>query len=371
MRRQSIPITVLTLLFLLSLVFTAAPTTARAGVSIGVSVYFGPPEIPVYEQPPDLWPNYVWSPGYWAWDDGYYWVPGTWVPAPEYGLYWTPGYWAWHHGYYSWSQGYWATQVGFYGGVNYGFGYYGNGYVGGGWQGNSFRYNTAITNVDRGRINNVYSSRAGVVDGSSRVSYNGGRGGLTAQATQNQLAVQRGHHVAATSVQTQHQSLAAQSRANFSTVNHGRPAVAAVARPFSNTNRPAAQHAATTQRATTQHAATTQRATTQHAATTQRATTQHAATTQRAVTQHAAVQQRAVTQHAAVQQRAVTQRAAAPQQQQRRTAAVQQQRSAPQQRAVTQRVAPQARQASAGRPAQGGGHAAPPQGGNPNRKPGS
>ena len=142
-RRQSVPITCLTLLFLFSLIFTATPTTARASVSIGVSVYFGPPAIPVYEQPPDLWPNYVWSPGYWAWDDGYYWVPGTWVPAPEYGLYWTPGYWAYRHGYYSWSQGYWATQVGFYGGLNYGYGYYGNGYVGGSWQGNQFRHNTA------------------------------------------------------------------------------------------------------------------------------------------------------------------------------------------------------------------------------------
>ena len=27
--------------------------------------------------------------------DGYYWVPGTWVLAPEPGYLWTPGYWGW------------------------------------------------------------------------------------------------------------------------------------------------------------------------------------------------------------------------------------------------------------------------------------
>ncbi len=41
--------------------------------------------------------GYVWTPGYWAWGDDiqdYYWVPGTWVPAPEPEYLWTPGYWA-------------------------------------------------------------------------------------------------------------------------------------------------------------------------------------------------------------------------------------------------------------------------------------
>lgn len=353
MSRQSVPVTCLTLIFLVSLLFIATPSTARAGVSVGISVYFGPPAIPVYYQPAAVSPNYIWTPGYWAWDDGYYWVPGTWVPAPAYGLLWTPGYWAWNNGYYNWNQGYWATQVGFYGGVNYGYGYYGSGYYGGAWQGNQFRYNTAITNVDRGRINNVYSSRAGVVDGSSRVSYNGGRGGLTARATQNQLAVQRGHHVAATTVQVKHQSLAAQSRANFSTVNHGHPTVAAVARPLSSTNRPATQHAAT-QHAATQHAAVQQRAVTQHAV------TQHAAVQQRAATQHAAVQQRAAPQRAAIQQqRVVTQRAVAQHAVTQRPVA--QRAPAQPARAQTQRrQAP----AAARRPAA-------PQGGNPNHRPGS
>ncbi len=78
---------------------------------------------------------------------GYYWVPGTWVQAPQPGLLWTPGYWGYQQqqNNYTWNQGYWGQNVGYYGGINYGAGYYGNGYVGGGWYGNAFRYNTAVT----------------------------------------------------------------------------------------------------------------------------------------------------------------------------------------------------------------------------------
>jgi hypothetical protein len=55
--------------------------------------------------------------------DGYFWVAGTWVLAPEVGLLWTPGYWAFEDGFYVWYPGYWATAVGYYGGIKYGFGY--------------------------------------------------------------------------------------------------------------------------------------------------------------------------------------------------------------------------------------------------------
>ena len=54
---------------------------------ISVSVNLAPPELPVYEQPAIPSAGYLFTPGYWAWDDGeYYWVPGTWVLAPQ------PGY---------------------------------------------------------------------------------------------------------------------------------------------------------------------------------------------------------------------------------------------------------------------------------------
>src|SRR5581483_3749731 len=129
-------------------------------------------------------------PGYWAWGPGgYYWVPGTWVPAPQPGYLWTPGYWGYSGTSYGWHPGYWATTVGFYGGVNYGGGYYGNGYAGGRWHGRTFEYNTAVVNVNRGRIRNVYVDRAVVRNASGpRVAYNGGRGGLTARPTAAQLA---------------------------------------------------------------------------------------------------------------------------------------------------------------------------------------
>ena len=60
-----------------------APAYAQDG--IGIAVDIAPPPLPVYDQPPIPAPGYIWTPGYWAWDDdtGYYWVPGTWVLPPE------------------------------------------------------------------------------------------------------------------------------------------------------------------------------------------------------------------------------------------------------------------------------------------------
>src|SRR5271156_7220648 len=114
---------------------------------IAISVSFGPPALPVYEQPICPEDGYIWNPGFWYYsdDDGYYWVPGTWVEAPQPGYLWTPGYWGWNDGGYSWHDGYWATAVGFYGGVNYGAGYSGYGYDGGRWENNRFHYNTYVT----------------------------------------------------------------------------------------------------------------------------------------------------------------------------------------------------------------------------------
>ncbi len=99
---------------------------ANAQVAIGISVGFAPPEIPVYEQPICPGEGYLWTPGYWAWDDDdgdYYWVPGTWVLAPEPGYLWTPGYWGWGGSAFFFHEGYWGPRIGFYGGINYGFGY--------------------------------------------------------------------------------------------------------------------------------------------------------------------------------------------------------------------------------------------------------
>jgi hypothetical protein len=213
---------------ILMLSFSAA---AFAQIGVGISVRFGPPPIPVYEQPPCPGPGYLWTPGYWAWsdDDGYYWVPGTWVVAPV-GLLWTPGYWGWDNGFYLWHAGYWGPHVGFYGGINYGFGYTGVGFWGGEWRGHSFYYNRSVMNVTNVRITNVYN-RTVVVNNYSHVSYNGGEGGISARPTREQERFAHEHHRDALPAQRQQVQAASHNRALFASQNHGRPAIAATARP--------------------------------------------------------------------------------------------------------------------------------------------
>ena len=194
-----------------------------------------PPQLPEYQQPYAPAPNYIWTPGYWAWSgSGYYWVPGTWVQAPQTGLYWTPGYWGANANGpgFAWNPGYWAPQVGFYGGINYGYGYFGNGYQGGRWGPNGFAYNTAVSNVNRTIITNTYVDRTVVkTTVINRVSFNG-RGGVQIRPTEQQLAAAKDRHVAMTPEQTKHVQAASQDRNLYNDVNHGKPAVPAVAKPL-------------------------------------------------------------------------------------------------------------------------------------------
>ena len=209
------------------------PIGAPAQVAVGISVHIGPPALPVYVQPVCPAPGYIWTPGYWAYGpDGYYWVPGTWVLAPTPGYLWTPGYWGWGGGVYVWHAGYWGPHVGFYGGINYGFGYGGVGFAGGEWRGGVFHYNTAVTNVNTTVIHNTYVNNT-VINRTTvnNVSYNGGAGGVSARPTSAELAAQHDRHVAATSLQTQHEQTARSDRSMLASENHGRPAVAATARP--------------------------------------------------------------------------------------------------------------------------------------------
>ena len=126
-----------------------------------VAVSFGPPPLPVYEQPLCPGEGYIWTPGYWAYDPDfgdYYWVPGTWVLAPQVGFLWTPGWWGWGGGGFLFHEGFWGPVVGFYGGINYGFGYFGHGYEGGRWENDRFYYNRAVNNVKVTNIHNVYNT---------------------------------------------------------------------------------------------------------------------------------------------------------------------------------------------------------------------
>jgi hypothetical protein len=215
----------------LAAALVAIPTQSFAGLLISINI--APPALPVYVQPVCPAPGYIWTPGYWAYDadGGYYWVPGTWVLAPEPGLLWTPGYWGWSGGVFAWNAGYWGPHVGFYGGVNYGFGYGGVGFVGGRWDGGVFHYNTAVNNVNTTIIHNTYNQTVVNNVTVNHVSYNGGTGGVRAEPTAEERSYAGERHVDPTPEQVQHRETAAADKASFASVNHGKPSIAATARP--------------------------------------------------------------------------------------------------------------------------------------------
>jgi Skp family chaperone for outer membrane proteins len=218
----------LALVFALGLLAFSVPASAQVGVAI--SVGFAPPEIPVYEQPICPGDGYLWTPGYWAWDGtDYYWVPGTWILSPEVGFLWTPPWWGWGGAAFIFHEGYWGPHIGFYGGINYGFGYFGNGFVGGRWDNGHFFYNRAVMNVNVTEIHNVYNTHVTV--NNVHISYNGGRGGLTARATAEEESAEHERHVGAVAAQTQHVEAARANQQLRASVNHGRPPVAATSKP--------------------------------------------------------------------------------------------------------------------------------------------
>ena len=212
---------------IVTLPLVGLPVVSQAGLFVGVSVGIAPPVLPVYVQPPCPAPGYIWMPGYWAWDDGYYWVPGTWVLAPAVGLLWTPGYWGWADGAYVWNVGYWGPHVGFYGGINYGFGYGGVGYEGGYWRGSQFYYNRSVTNINTTNITNLYNRTVVNNVNVTRVSFNGGTGGVAARPTAAELSAERERHLGLTPVQRQQEQSARGNSSLRAAVNGGHPAVAA------------------------------------------------------------------------------------------------------------------------------------------------
>jgi hypothetical protein len=216
--------------------FAAVAGVSNASAQI-VSITVAPPVLPVYEQPPIPGPGYIWTPGYWAWgDDDYYWVPGTWVLPPAVGLLWTPGYWGWDDGIYVWRGGYWGSHIGFYGGINYGFGYTGVGYAGGFWRGGVFTYNRTVNNFASVNITNVYSKTVinNNVTNVTNVSFNGGSGGTTAKATQQEVAAANEKHTPMTQMQTQHQNAASTNKGLYASNNHGQPNVGGRPTPASS-----------------------------------------------------------------------------------------------------------------------------------------
>ena len=218
---------------MLVLLVAMLATSSASFAQLRISVSFGPPALPVYEQPLCPGDGYIWTPGYWAWsdDDGdYYWVPGTWVLAPEVGFLWTPPYWAWNDGAFVFYDGYWGPEVGFYGGISYGFGYFGEGFVGGRWDNGRFFYNRSVMNVNVTNIHNVYNETV-VNRSESRVSYNGGNGGINARPSSRDEFAARQHHIPPAAAQIQHIQAARRNPEFRASANHGKPPVAATARP--------------------------------------------------------------------------------------------------------------------------------------------
>lgn len=217
--------------FMVLLIVSAASIKTYAQVSIGVSVNIAPPVLPTYTQPPCPVDGYLWTPGYWAYDQdgGYYWVPGVWVSPPRVGYLWTPGYWGYDGAVYVYHEGYWGRHIGFYGGVNYGYGYAGSGYVGGRWAGNSFQYNTAVVNVNNTVVHNTYINKT-VVNNNVTVNNNSfnGPGGVTAKPQPQERAAEKENHIQPTADQITHRQVAVKDQSQFARNNNGHPATAAM-----------------------------------------------------------------------------------------------------------------------------------------------
>jgi hypothetical protein len=234
---------------LLALLVFLIPASSYAGVFI--SVGFAPPVLPVYVQPVCPEPGLMWTPGYWSYgEDGYYWVPGAWVPAPYVGALWTPGYWGWSGGMYMFHDGYWGPHIGYYGGVNYGFGYGGIGFAGGIWRGGFFSYNTAVMHVGMGGGwgNRVYVDHAiverGFVARDSHVAFSGGPGGIRHDPSPEERIAEHDQHHAPSAIQVNHAAAARADRTSYARANGGHPATAAVARPLGAPHAGVAEHGA-------------------------------------------------------------------------------------------------------------------------------
>lgn len=120
--------------------------------------------------------------------------------------------------------------MGFYGGINYGFGYTGVGFLGGRWNGGVFAYNTAVLNVDRGRVHNVYVEDIHVRNVNVHTSFNGGTRGIFARPSPDEIRWSRERHMEWTVEQQRHVALAHGERSNFISVNGGHPEYGAMER---------------------------------------------------------------------------------------------------------------------------------------------
>jgi hypothetical protein len=89
----------------------ASPAASQARTDFSVGINIGPPPPQVIVAPPPR-PNYVWAPGYWAWDGyRYVWVGGQWM-APRPGYVWVAPRWERRGPQWFFVEGRWAPHHG-------------------------------------------------------------------------------------------------------------------------------------------------------------------------------------------------------------------------------------------------------------------
>jgi hypothetical protein len=124
------------------------------------------------------------------------------------------------------------------------------GFQGGYWSGGRFLYNTAVTRVNTVNVHNVYNKTVVVNKtyvNNTRVSYNG-RGGVAARPTAAEQRFEKQERIPPSQRQVEHERYASTNRAQFASVNHGRPGTYAVEQPVNAEHgkpqnaRPEAQH---------------------------------------------------------------------------------------------------------------------------------
>jgi hypothetical protein len=113
--------------------------------------------------------------------------------------------------------------------VNYGFGYGGVGYEGGRWDHGVFAYNRSVNNINVVNVHNVYNKTVIVNNNYSRVSYNGGNGGIRAEERAEERAAAREQHFQPTVNQFSHEQNMRADRGQLASVNGGRPNTMAMA----------------------------------------------------------------------------------------------------------------------------------------------
>jgi hypothetical protein len=114
--------------------------------------------------------------------------------------------------------------------VNYGFGYGGVGYQGGYWNSGHFFYNRSVNNINVTVVHNVYNHT--VIVNNNHVSFNGGPSGIRVRPRPAELAALREPHAAPMRAQVENAHAASTNRAQFASVNHGRPASAVIEKPL-------------------------------------------------------------------------------------------------------------------------------------------